>query len=78
MRTLQAALRKSHEARTHRARITCLRAVVGYIPAPTPDPVQAVADTVAAAMATAPPLADVPFSLQPTRSTRTPKQESLF
>ena len=78
MRTLQAALRKAHEARTHRARVNTLRAVVGHIPAPQPDPVQAVAETVAAAIATAAPLADVPFSLQPTRSTRTPKQESLF
>jgi hypothetical protein len=78
MRTLQGALRKAHEARTHRARLTALRAVVGYVPAPQPDPVQAVAETVAAAIATAPPLADVPFSLQPTTSARAPKQELLF
>jgi hypothetical protein len=40
--------------------------------------VQAVAETVSAAIATAPPLADVPFSLAPTTSTRKPTQPPLF
>jgi hypothetical protein len=77
MRKLQAALRKAHEARTHRARVTALRAVVGYLPAPV-DPVAAVAHETHAAIATAAPLADVPFSLSPTINHRPAKQESLF
>jgi len=43
-----------------------LRAVVGYLPAPVPDPVAATA------------AATVPASLRPTGDARTARQESLF
>ena len=78
MRHLQAALRKAYEARTHAARVKGLRAVVGNLPAPAADPVAAVAHETHAAIATAAPLADAPFSLTATASHRTTKQESLF
>ncbi len=78
MRRLQAALRKAYEARTHAARVKALRAVVGNLPAPAADPVAAVAIETHIAIATAPPLADVPFSLRSTTSTRTEQQQLLF
>lgn len=77
MRRLQAALRKAHEARTHAARVKTLRAVVGHLPAPV-DPVTAVAVETHAAIATAAPLADVPFALNPTTHTPAAKQDRLF
>lgn len=78
MRSLQAALRKSHEARTHRARMTALRAVVGHLPAPDSNPITAVALETHAAIASAAPLADLPFTLSPTTNHRPAKQDSLF
>ena len=77
MRQLQAALGIGCTARTHRARVKALRAVVGYLPAPV-DPVAAVALETHAAIATAEPLADVPFTLSPTRAERPTKQPALF
>ena len=78
MRKLQAANRKAHEARTHTARVKALRAVVGHLPAPASHPVAAVAVETHAAIVSAAPLAEVPFSLNPTTSNRTAKQETLF
>lgn len=75
---LQAALRKAHEARTHAARVKALRAVVGHLPAPAAGPVAAVAHETHAAIASARPLADVPFALTPSTYNRTAKQDSLF
>lgn len=78
MRALQAALRKAHEARTHRARMTALRAVVGHLPAPTTNPIAAVAHETHAAIATVAPLADVPFSLNSPRAKQAASQQPLF
>jgi hypothetical protein len=78
MRQLQAALRKAHEARTHRARVNALHAVVGYLPVDNPNPIEAAAEATSAAIASAPPVADVPFSLSRPTSNRPAKQESLF
>lgn len=78
MRKLQAALRKAYEARTHAARVKGLRAVVGHIAPAAADPVAAVAIETHAAIASAAPLADVPFSLTTATSARPSKQESLF
>ncbi len=78
LRALQAALRKAHESRTHPARMKTLRAVVGYIPTPQPDPIEAVAEATSHAIATAAPLADVPFALTRPTATIRAKQESLF
>jgi hypothetical protein len=79
MRTLQAALRKAHEARIHTTRIKTLRAVVGHLAAPAANPVAAVAVATHTAIATSEPLAVAPFALShspaPTRATR---QTSLF
>jgi hypothetical protein len=78
MRQLQAALGKAHNARTHRARVNALRAVVGYLPTPEPDAVQTVAETVAEAIAKAEPIADVPFALSPSHAERRATQDRLF
>jgi hypothetical protein len=78
MRQLQAALGKACNARTHRARVNTLRAVVGYLPTPAPDPVQDVAETVAAAIANAEPIAAVPFALSPSHAERRATQDRLF
>ena len=77
MRALQAALRKAYAARIHAARVKALRAVVGRLPAPV-DPVAAVAVETHTAIATAAPLADVPFTLTAARAERPAKQTSLF
>lgn len=77
LRELQAALRKAYAARIHAARVKALRAVVGHLPAPA-DPVAAVALETHAAIASAAPLADVPFSLAQSTHNRTAKQTSLF
>lgn len=43
-----------------------------------PTPIEAVAEEIARAEASAPPLADVPFSLTPTHERRTPHTNRLF
>lgn len=78
MTLLQKALRHAYAARTHTARVKALRAVVGYIPTPAPDPIVAVAEATSQAIATAPPIADTPFSLSHPRDTRRATQTSLF
>jgi hypothetical protein len=79
MRMLQAALRKAHEARVHLTRVRTLLAVAGHLPAPTANPIAAVAHETHAAIAAATPLADTPFTLDSTTApTRAPRQDSLF
>jgi hypothetical protein len=79
MRRLQAANRKAHDARIHSARIKTLRAVVGHLPAPDATPIAVVAHETHAAIATAAPIADAPFTLTSTPApTRAPRQTSLF
>lgn len=77
LRRLQSALRKAHEARTHAARVKTLRAIVGHLPAPV-DPAAAVALETHAAIASAAPLADVPFTLSRTTGHKAEKQQPLF
>lgn len=74
MRQLQHTNARAAQARDHRARMRLLRAVVGPLPSAA-NPIT----ELAAAINTAPPVADAPFTLNaPPRSTRQPQQPPLF